>query len=97
MTVMKCYTEAPGAAVCRVLDEALAGWRLRVVHCVMVNIRMTIAKKQKEEVGYLDGKPDITIFVLNLIDDGQEVLHEEPIVKHNRCSPDERVPIVKDH
>ena len=77
VTVMQCYTKAPGVAVSRVLDEALAGWRSRVVHWAMVNIRMTIAKKQKELDGHLDEKPEITTFVLSLIDDGQEVLHEK--------------------
>ena len=158
VTVMQCYTEAPGVAVSRVLDEALAGWRSRVVQWAMVTIRMTIAKKQKDvrkgpnlkrsggwgQVlakwagslfegkpvdeyhedpieghetigglrrtarsvaklpgvmlagaklgrkldGYLDEKPEITTFVLSLIDDGQKVLHDKSADTHNRCSPD---------
>jgi len=88
VTVMQCYTKAPGAAVSRVLDEALAGWRSRVVHWAMANIRMTIAKKQKEVDGYLDEKPEITTFGLSLINAGQEVLHEKSADTHNRCSPD---------
>jgi len=165
VTVMQCHTESPGAAVSRALDEALAGWRSRVIQWAMVNIRMTIAKKQKdvhkgpnlkrsggwgqvlakaarrqmygrragilfegkpvdeyhedpieghETIGglrrtarsvaklpgvtlagaklgreldvYLDLKPEITTFILGLIDEGQEVVHVESTEMRDRCS-----------
>jgi len=165
VTVMQCYTDSPGAAVSRALEGALAGWRSRVIQWAMVNIRLTMAKKQKEvhkgpslkrsggwgqvlakaarrqmygrragilfegkpvdeyhedpieghetigglrrtarsvaklpgvtlagaklgkELdGYLDGKPEITTFILDLIDEGQKVVHDESTGSCDRCS-----------
>jgi len=44
------------------------------------------AKLGRELDGYLDGKPEITTFILGLIDEGQKVVHVGSTEMRDRCS-----------